>query len=48
MSAAVRQRLAALPRVRLSTARPPLERWDRVSETLGITFREYISMHISR
>ena len=42
MSAAVRQRLAALPRVRLSTARPPLERWDRVSETLGI------ALHVKR
>jgi D-cysteine desulfhydrase family pyridoxal phosphate-dependent enzyme len=37
MRAAVCQRLAELPRVRLLTARPPLERWDRLSETLGIT-----------
>ena len=36
MSASVRRRLAELPRVRLLTARPPLERWDRLSEMLGI------------
>jgi D-cysteine desulfhydrase len=42
VSAPVRQRLATLPRVRLFTARPPLERWDRVSEALGI------ALHVKR